>query len=39
MAALLAISGTDGIDDCGTLAAVRLALDCPFQANVFRVTS
>ena len=39
MAALLAIPGTDAIDDCGTLAAVRLALDCPFQGNVFRVTS
>ena len=38
-ATLAAISGTDAISDCATLAAVLLALDCPTQGNVFRVTA
>lgn len=39
MATLAAISGTEPIGDCATLAAVLLALGCPIQGNVFRVMS
>ena len=39
LATLAAISASDAIDDCATLAAVLLALGCSIQGNVFRVTS
>ncbi|HEV3275605.1 MAG TPA: prenyltransferase/squalene oxidase repeat-containing protein [Terriglobia bacterium] len=39
IATLAAISGTDAIDDCATIAVVLLALGCSIEGNVFRVTS